>query len=203
MAGSRLTREERRAQLIDLGMRMVEASSFDEVSVDDVATEAGISRSLLFHYFPTKRDFQVALAEQAARDLLERVAPDPDLDPLERLRGGARAYIDYVTERRKAYLSLVRGAAGGDDAMRAVFDGTRAQIAEWLLHGLGHAPQTAPQELLLAARGWVALLEEMCVVWLQTDALQRDEFIDLMERATLALFAGLGIDLQALPADVN
>lgn len=198
MSRSRLTREQRRAQLIDLGMQMVEASSFDAVSVDDVAARAGISRSLLFHYFPTKRDFQLALAEQAAHDLLERIAPDPDLDPVARLRTGAGSYIDYVTDRREAYLSLVRGAAGGDDAMRVVFDGTRAQIAGWLLMGLGHEPEDAPQDLWLAARGWVALLEEMCVVWLQTDVLDRDEFVDLMERATTALFAGLGIDRSLL-----
>lgn len=199
MSRIRLTREERRTQLIDLGMQMVEASSFDAVSVDDVAARAGISRSLLFHYFPTKRDFQLALAEHAADDLLDRIAPDLDLDPIERLRAGSRNYIDYVAERREAYLSLVRGAAGGDDAMRAVFDGTRAQIAEWMLIGLGHTPEDAPQDLWLAARGWVALVEEMCIVWLQTDALGRDEFVDLMERATTALFAGLGVDLATLP----
>lgn len=200
MSRIRLTRAERRAQLIALGMQMVEASSFDAVSVDDVAARAGISRSLLFHYFPTKRDFQLALAEQASHDLLARIAPDPDLGPIERLRSGSRNYIAYVTERREAYLSLVRGAAGGDDAMRAVFDGTRAQIAEWMVIGLGHAPDDAPPDLWLAARGWVALLEEMCVVWLQTDELGRDDFVDLMERATTALFVGLGVDLAALQA---
>lgn len=175
-------------------MRMVESSSFDAVSVDDVARAAGISRSLLFHYFPTKRDFQIALAEQAAAELLARIAPDPALAPIEQLRAGARAYLDHVTSRREAYLSLVRGAAGGDDRMRAVFDRTRGQIASWLLAGLGYQDATAPARLRLAARGWVAMVEEMCVAWLHTGDLDRDEFVALTEDAAVNLLVGLGAD---------
>src|SRR5437868_5737634 len=68
---ARLDPEERRGQLIELGLRMLSSDSPDPVPVDEIAEAAGISRGLLFHYFPTKRDFYVAVAQEAARPLLE------------------------------------------------------------------------------------------------------------------------------------
>ncbi|HEX6420373.1 MAG TPA: helix-turn-helix domain-containing protein [Acidimicrobiales bacterium] len=70
---TRLDPERRRAQLVDLGRRMLSSRPLDQVAIDDIAAEAGISRGLLFHYFPTKRDFHVAVARSAAHDLLARI----------------------------------------------------------------------------------------------------------------------------------
>jgi AcrR family transcriptional regulator len=69
---TRLDPDARRAQLVALGLRMLSTRPLDKVAIDDIAAEAGISRGLLFHYFPTKRDFHVAVARAAAADLLAR-----------------------------------------------------------------------------------------------------------------------------------
>jgi AcrR family transcriptional regulator len=63
--------EARRAQLVALGLKMLSTRPLDKVAIDDIAAEAGISRGLLFHYFPTKRDYHVAVARAAAQDLLD------------------------------------------------------------------------------------------------------------------------------------
>src|SRR3712207_3272475 len=99
----RLSPDQRRAQLVEIGMRLIERSSFDAVPIDRVAEEAGISRSLLFHYFPTKRDFQVAVAQAAAEELLAATEPDESLPPADRLRASLEAFVSYVSTRGEAF----------------------------------------------------------------------------------------------------
>ncbi len=196
----RLSRDERRAQLIEVGRRQVEASSFDELSTDAVADEAGISRGLLFHYFPTRRDFLVVLAEDASEELLALTAPDEALDPVARLRQGLEAFVGYVAERRELYLALIRGAAGGGVEMQEVFDRTRAVLAGRILDGLGLRPGEPGDPLRVAARGYIAFVEEAVVTWLRAGEgrMARDQLIDLLEEAGLSLLGAAGAPVEDL-----
>lgn len=189
---TRLDPERRRAQLVDLGRRMLSSRPLDQVAIDDIAAEAGISRGLLFHYFPTKRDFHVAVARSAAQDLLARVdAAGPDLPPAERLRAGVDAFVDHVTANRAAYVAFIRGSGGGDPELAAIHDDTRAAITERVLGGLA-VPRPAPPRVRAAVRGWVALAEEVTVDWLAqggpaAGALGRDEVVAMVDEALAAL----------------
>lgn len=199
----RLSRDERRAQLIEVGRRQVEASSFDELSTDAVAEEAGISRGLLFHYFPTRRDFLVALAEDAADELLEVTAPDGGLEPLARLRVGLESYIDYVSQRRSLYLGLVRGAAGGSAELQEVFERTRRQLADRILDGLGLDRRDVPPQLRHAARGYIAFTEEVVVSWLRDEGADppRAALVALLVEAGLSVLTAAGAPVDELLAD--
>ena len=64
-ARTRLSKEERRSQLLDLGVRLLSTRSLDELSIDLLAEEAGISRGLLYHYFGNKHDFHEAVVRRA------------------------------------------------------------------------------------------------------------------------------------------
>ncbi len=203
---ARLKPEERRAQLIALGVELVGASSFDAVSVDDVAAAAGISRSLLFHYFPTRADFLVAVAEAAAEELFEATAPDPSVPPDEQLRAGLSTFLDYIEARREAYLSLVRGAAGGEAGLQAVFDRTRDRITERVIDGMSEllpADTLRDPRLRMAVRGWVAFNEEVAQVWLSGEPIGRDELLDLMANSLAALAFAAGIDADGVAAAVS
>src|SRR5215469_2622841 len=85
---SRLDVDERRRQLVSLGLELFSTRAYDAVSIDELAREAGISKGLLYHYFPTKRDFYVATVREAAQQLLSRTSTPEHLDPLERVRVG-------------------------------------------------------------------------------------------------------------------
>ncbi len=203
---ARLKPEERRAQLIALGVELVGASSFDAVSVDDVAAAAGISRSLLFHYFPTRADFLVAVAEAAAEELFEATAPDPSVPPDEQLRAGLSTFLDYIEARREAYLSLVRGAAGGEAGLQAVFDRTRDRISERVIDGMSEllpADTLRDPRLRMAVRGWVAFNEEVAQVWLSGEPIGRDELLDLVANSLAALAFAAGIDADGVAAAVS
>src|SRR6476646_11819051 len=104
----RLAPAARRAQLIKLGVEMLTSRGLEALSVDEIAKQAGISKGLLFHYFSSKRDFHLAIVRRASEMLLEATAPNPELEPFERLRDSIERYVDYVLEHREAYISQLR-----------------------------------------------------------------------------------------------
>jgi AcrR family transcriptional regulator len=194
---TRLSPEDRRAQLVELGKEMFSTRPIDEVSVDDIAAAAGISRGLLFHYFDSKRDFHVAVATAAAEEMLNHLPePDPERDGLEQLRSSLGTWIDYVDAHRAPYLSLVRGAMSSDPAMQELFGWTRARVTARILAGFGFRPD-GPAIVPLAVRGWVGFAEDTVTTWLQGDGLgiDRDAMLELLERSLLSLIsAALEVD---------
>src|SRR3954471_12985850 len=105
---TRLSPEQRRSQLLDLGVRLLAHRSLDELSIDLLAEEAGISRGLLYHYFGNKHAFHEAVVRRAADDLIEQTAPPVGGEPAERLLVSVTAYVDYVVANHEGYVSLVK-----------------------------------------------------------------------------------------------
>src|SRR5882672_2031075 len=92
----RLQTDDRREKLLDLGRALFNERTYDEIGIDDIARAAGISKGLLYHYFPSKRHFYVETIRSAAAHMQELTRPDEALPPLERLQFGVDAYLDYV-----------------------------------------------------------------------------------------------------------
>jgi AcrR family transcriptional regulator len=175
----RLDVDERRAQLIALGLQFFSGRAYDEVPIEDLAREAGISKGLLYHYFPTKRDFYVATVREAARQLLDRTRPDEHLPPLERLRAGVDAYLAYVEQHGPAYTALLRGGIGSDAEVAAVIEGTRTEFLARLLEGLDRGAQIEPR-LRLLLRGYIGFIEAASLEWVERRDLDRAELRDLL-----------------------
>ena len=74
----RLTQDERRRQLLGIGLKMLTERPIQDVALDAVAEEAGISRGLLFHYFPSKTAYYEAVVAAAGRRILRNVTPPDD-----------------------------------------------------------------------------------------------------------------------------
>jgi AcrR family transcriptional regulator len=186
MTHTRLEPEARRRQLIELGLKMLSTEPSEQVAIDRIAEAAGISRGLLFHYFPTKRDYHVAVVRAAADQMLEVTAPDPALPEIERLRAGLMAYVDFVTTNPALYVSLVRGAAGGDDELQQIFEQTRTRIVERVVEALAMPPGGGPAAVRTVLRGWVGFVEESTLDWLGHRDLERDALVTLQERVLLS-----------------
>jgi AcrR family transcriptional regulator len=184
---TRLDPAARRAQLIELGVEMLATRTLDDVSVEDIAAKAGISRGLLFHYFSSKHDFHVEVARAAAAELIERTEPDPELAPQDALRGALQAFVDYVAENPDNYKSLVRGAASGDTDMRAIFDATRSTMAGRIVTRLADLGLPCGRRAELAVHGWVAFTEECVVRSIEGGVRDRDALLDLLAGALPAL----------------
>src|SRR5437879_9992846 len=110
---SRLQPDARRRQLLEVGVRLVGQVSYQELSLEEVAEAAGISRPLVYRYFPTKRAFYVEALRFAAEQLLalaERASPG---DPGQALRAGLDTYLGYVEEHAAPYRKILRDVLGG------------------------------------------------------------------------------------------
>jgi AcrR family transcriptional regulator len=185
----RLETDERRKQLVDLGLERFGAKAYDEVSIDDLADAAGISKGLLYHYFPTKRAFYTACVAEAAAQLLAAItgAAQPDADPLQQLDGAITAYLDYVQEHRVAYANLMINGIGFDEECRAIVDETRAKLIEELLAGMAENVSLTPT-LKIGLRGWVGFAETATLAWAEEGApVSTRKMRDLLKSALLAV----------------
>jgi AcrR family transcriptional regulator len=180
----RLELDERRAQLLALGASAFSKNSYDDVSIDALAQSAGVSKGLLYHYFPSKRDLYVATVQAAAEQLLLRIAPDRSLDPLGQLAYGVDAYLCYVQENADAYLSLMQSGVGRDREVHAIVEGTRDRFVELVL---AHSDDTQLSALTRTlVRGWVGMVEAASLDWLQHQSAARGELANLLVRVLLS-----------------
>ncbi|WP_435745452.1 TetR/AcrR family transcriptional regulator [Nocardioides sp. SYSU DS0663] len=179
---TRLSPEERRTQLLDLGVRLLATRSLDELSIDVLAEEAGISRGLLYHYFGGKHAFHEAVVRHAADDLIAQTAPPEDGEPLERLLSSVTAYVDYVVANHAGYVSLVKGAASGNDTLREIYEEARTALTGRIFteDPWGDViPDTAVNRLLV--RGWSAMVEELVLAWVaDPTGVTREQLLDVV-----------------------
>jgi len=181
----RLDTDARRAQLLELGMRIFAESTYDEVSIDDLAKAAGISKGLLYHYYPTKRDLYVAGLRAIAVELLEQtdVTKLTDLPPIERIRHGIDAYLTFVSQRARPYVALMRGGIGSDPEVNAIVEGVRAELVERMFVGPGSPLAVGDHRTPLARtalRGWLGFSEAAVLDWLTHGDLVQAQVRDLL-----------------------
>jgi AcrR family transcriptional regulator len=177
-AYTRMQVDERREQLLRLGAELFARHSFGELSMARIAREAGISKALLYHYFPSKRHFFVATLQDAAEELVRRTQPDPGLPPAEALSASLDAFLGWIDENEPAYRKLMESA------------GTVPEVGEWItrvrddtstriLDGLG-AGVDPPPKLRAAARAWLWFMDGAIFDWLDHRDLERAELRELL-----------------------
>ncbi|MEZ4392518.1 MAG: helix-turn-helix domain-containing protein [Polyangiales bacterium] len=183
----RMDNDARRAQLLALGLEVFATHAYDEVSIEDLAERAGISKGLLYHYFPTKRDYYAATVREAARQLLSLTDLPDSIAPAERLHEGLARYLRFVERHASAYSTLLRGGIGSDPEVAAVIEETRQALLARIVRGLGEVDPT----LRLTLRGWIGFVEATSLEWLDRRELDRDEMLALWIAALLRLTPGL------------
>lgn len=178
----RLDNDQRRAQLLELAKRAFSDRSYDEVSIDDLAKVAGISKGLLYHYFPTKRDLYVAGLREIADALVDAVIQvSEDLPPIDRIRHSVDAYLEHISRHSRAFVSLMRGGIGSDPEVAAVVDSVRTRLFDRLLAGSSlTAMLTGDARLETAIRGWIGFVEASSIDWCANPRLSATELRELM-----------------------
>lgn len=168
----RLATDERRSRLLLLGRRIFNERAYDDVSVDDIASAAGISKGLLYHYFPSKRVFYVETVRAAADELIARTEPRLDLSPEEKLQFALDSYLDYVAQNGKAFITLMRSGIGVDDEVAKVMEKTRRALVQRILtNGLGL--KKPPPVVRLALRAWIGFVEAASLEWIERKDVDR------------------------------
>ena len=170
---TRLTRDDRRRQLLGIGLAKLVDKPIHDLSVDEVAAEAGISRGLLCHYFPTKRDFYRECIAAAGRRILRTTAPDPDLPPEEQVRDMVRLFVEQIDRRRDFYLSLLHGTGAADLAVVRVYDDIWDQATARVLGCL-----TLGTEQAEVVHGWWMYVEDRALSWSGRPPARRTRSLD-------------------------
>ncbi|MEU5704931.1 TetR/AcrR family transcriptional regulator [Streptomyces aurantiacus] len=166
--------EERRQQLIGVALDLFGRRSPDDVSIDEIASAAGISRPLVYHYFPGKLSLYEAALQRASDDLAERFI-EPQEGPLgARLLRVMRRYFDFVDEHGPGFSALMRGGpAVGSTRTNALVDGVRqAAYLQIVAHLRVDRP---PARLELVVRSWISLAEATALIWLDGRRIPRGE----------------------------
>jgi AcrR family transcriptional regulator len=190
----RLSTEERREQLLTVGARLFSESPYDDVWIEQVAEIAGVSRGLLYHYFPTKRDFFAAVVERESERMLEMTAAVPGIPVREQLTTGLDTYLEYVQAHAHGYRAFHRADAAGDQAVRRVYQRALAAQERQILAALAEDPEFGPvsearPDLELAVRGWLAFTTAVCLEWLRGSDLSREQVRELCARALLGVIS--------------
>lgn len=173
----RRTAGDRRAQLVQIGLELLPTTPVQELTIDEVARRAGISRSLLFHYFASKREYYTAVTRAAADVLWEHLMPRPGTPPGEQVPGMIDRYIGWVETFRESHLAFVRGAGGGDPWVADIYEETRDRLVDVALAALGLPDDALRRQLVLA---WFAFTEDLVGSWANEPTMSRPELLALL-----------------------
>jgi AcrR family transcriptional regulator len=176
-ARSRRTAGDRRAQLVGIGLELLPTTPVQELTIDEVARRAGISRSLLFHYFPTKRDYFAAVTRAAARALEEHLLPRGEHPGPDQVPGMLDRYVGWVETFREAHRAFVRGAAGGDPWVAEVYEEKRERLVAVALTALALPDDALHRQLV---RAWFAFTEDLVGQWVLEQTMSREDLLALL-----------------------
>ena len=174
---ARRSADERRAQLVQIGLELLPTTPVQELTIDEVARRAGISRSLLFHYFASKREYYTAVTRAAADLLWAHLLPRPGTPPDQQLSGMLDRYVGWVETYRDTHLAFVRGAAGGDPWVSEVYEETRSRLVDAALAALELPSDARRRQLVLA---WFAFTEDLVGQWTREPTMSREELLTLL-----------------------
>lgn len=186
MAYTRLGVDERRRQLLDLGAELFAHHAYDELSMAGIARAAGISKALLYHYFPSKQAYFAATLEQAAAELAAETRPDPSRPPVEQLAGSLDAYLRWVERHADAYAKLI-ASVGAVPEVRELVERVREDTARRIIAGLGGDPA-----LRTPVRAWLWFVDGAVLDWLEHRDLDRERLHGLLLRTLLAAVTAAG-----------
>ncbi|MEU6539529.1 TetR/AcrR family transcriptional regulator [Streptomyces sp. NPDC047000] len=194
----RLSVEQRRSQLLEAALTLFAHRAPEEVSLDDVAEAAGVSRPLVYRYFPGGKQQLYEAALRSAADELRGCFDEPREGPLlPRLHRALDRYLAFVDQHDAGFSALLQGGSVVETSRTtAIVDGVRRAAAEHILRHLG---VTGPgPRLRMTVRMWITAVEAASLIWLDEGKQPPvDELRDwLVEQFTAVLTVTAGRDPQ-------
>ncbi|MER6672418.1 helix-turn-helix domain-containing protein [Streptomyces sp. NPDC000983] len=165
----RLSVEERRSQLLASALSLFAHRAPEEVSLDDVAEAAGVSRPLVYRYFPGGKQQLYEAALRSAAEELQQCFDEPREGPrLARLGRALDRYLAFVDGHDAGFTALLQGGSVVETSRTtAIVDGVRRTAAE---HILSHLGVTEPGlRLRMTVKVWITAVEAASLIWLDED----------------------------------
>ncbi|MGW0753729.1 TetR/AcrR family transcriptional regulator [Streptomyces sp. NPDC002587] len=163
--GSTERSQVRRAELIAIGRKLFADTSYDALSMDDIAKQAGVAKGLIYYYFKSKRGYYLAIVEDSLAELVARAGGETDLPGAERVRRTIDGYLSYAEHHHAAYRTIVTGGVGSDAEVLAIRDAVRQELVATIAEG-AYGRRTLPPVARLALMGWLSSVEGITLEWI-------------------------------------
>jgi len=171
----------RRAELIAIGRKLFADTSYDALSMDDIARHAHVAKGLIYYYFKSKRGYYLSIIEDSVTELVSRAASGLELPPAQRVHRTIDGYLRYAEHNQSAYRTIISGGVGFDAEVHALRDGVREVIVETIAEGAYGRRKIAPLPRM-ALLGWLYSVEGATLDWIghQDQVLPRDTMRELL-----------------------
>jgi AcrR family transcriptional regulator len=167
---SRLDPGQRREQILDAANALFAERAYDEVSVEDIASAAGVTRGLVHHYFGGRKQVYIALLERLGAQREQRLQPPVGRSARARLADSVSRWLDWTEQNRAIWLAtLSRGEDIADpDIRRVVAELVRHAVALVAARHADIADDTP--RLRYALECWAGLARAATRRWLHGEA---------------------------------
>jgi AcrR family transcriptional regulator len=169
--GTRLPRLARRRQLLGAAQEVFVAQGYHAAAMDEIAERAGVSKPVLYQHFPGKLELYLALLDEHAEGLVQRLrevlasTPDNKL----RVRRTMEAFYDFVAGEGEAYRLVFESDLRNVPAVRERVERTNQQCAEMIAQFIQEDTGVSSEEAHLLGMGLVGMAEVSARYWLSQD----------------------------------
>ncbi|MBB4663783.1 TetR/AcrR family transcriptional regulator [Conexibacter arvalis] len=161
----RMAAEARRGVLVATARTLFAVHGYERLSMAQLARAAGISKPLLYHYFPSKQALFAAALQQTADELGAALRPDPSRPPTDQLAAGLLSLLEWVDANQAQAAALLRSLAVVEVA--ELVAEARGAIALRILDGLGPDGGSDRAAVQLAVHAWLRTVEGACLAWVE------------------------------------
>lgn len=169
----------RRAELIAIGRKLFADTSYDALSMDDIARQAKVAKGLIYYYFHSKRGYYLAIIQDSVASLVAFAAGGAELPPVERVQRTIDSYLRYAEHNQAAYRAIVAGGVGFDTEVHAIRDGVREAIVATIAEGAYGRTDIAPVARM-GLLAWVCSVEGATLDWIDRRDLPRETMCELL-----------------------
>src|SRR3954465_14039685 len=185
--GVRLPRSARRKQLLGAAQEVFVAQGYHAAAMDDIAERAGVSKPVLYQHFPGKLDLYLALLDQHATDLVQKVreALATTTDNHKRVGACVAAYFDFVdgegTPGEGAFRLVFETDLRNDPAVRERIERMLQECVDALAETIAHDTGYRAEEAELLSVGLAGLMEVGARWWLASEGqLSKERAMELL-----------------------
>lgn len=196
--GTRMTGQQRRAQLLSVARDLFAEKGYEATSVEDIAERAGVTRPVVYEHFGGKQGIYAVVVDREVTRLTAAITAPLRVEsrPSVAAERSARAFLTYIEQDATGFLLLARDAPVGSG--RGTYASVLADVADRVeallalaFERRGLDPADAPMYARMLV-GAIALVGEW---WLEQDGPSADV---LAAHAMNLLWNGLG-GLEATP----
>ena len=195
--GQRLPRPARRKQLLGAAQEIFVAQGYHAAAMDDIAERAGVSKPVLYQHFPGKLELYLALLEEHAAALTQRVrvALDSTTDNQKRVAASIEAYFDFVDGDGEGFRLVFESDLRNDPTVRERVERMTADCVEAITEVIAHDTGLPQDEARLLSVGLTGLAEIGARWWLSSaDRLEKRRAVELLVTLAWRGISGAPLD---------